>query len=117
MKPIGMWTLGRRTPSARLSRSQNSFQVTASGPPSSKTRFVASGLSSACAKYAPTSSAQIGWMRWRPEPMIGVTGATLASLRNVFRMPPSRAKTKLGRKITWSSPDACTSCSCCHLAP
>ena len=73
--------------------------------------------SSERAKYAPTSSIQMGWIRCSPEPMIGVTGATFASLRNVVRIPPSGPKTKLGRKITCSSPDSRVSRSISHLAP
>ena len=98
---------GRRWPSAPLSRDQNSFQVTTSGPPSSKVRFAASGFSTAAAKYAATSSIQIGWIRCVPGPTIGVTGASFACRRNCCSAPPSRPKTKLGRKITCSSPDAC----------
>ncbi len=31
-------------------------------------------------------------------------------------MPPSRPKTKLGRKIVWSMPEPATSCSSSHFA-
>jgi hypothetical protein len=79
-------------------------------------RFAAACSVTARAKYAPTSSAQIGWMRCRPLPMTGVTGVSRASFANVGRMPPSGPKMKLGRKITYGIPDAFTSCSMCHLA-
>ncbi len=49
--------------------------------------------------------------------MIGVTGAKRASLENVGRMPPSRSKTKLGRKMTYGMPLLSTACSISHLAP
>ena len=98
-------------------RVEQGGQETASGPPSSKRRFAAASSPTARAKYAATSSTQIGWMRCRPEPTIGVTGARRASLANVGRMPPSVPKTKDGRKITYGIPDAFTSCSICHFAP
>ena len=41
-------------------RSQSSFQVTTSGPPRSKVRFVAASSESDWAKKAATSSTQIG---------------------------------------------------------
>ena len=47
--PNGMWIDGRRTPSTRFSRSQNSFHVSASGPPISNVRFAAGSSSTACA--------------------------------------------------------------------
>src|SRR6266540_935889 len=100
MSPIGTCTLGRRIPRPRFSRSQNSFQLTASGPPTSNVRSTAASTSTAFAKYVPTSSAQIGWMRCVPRPTIGVTGASRASFANVGRMPPSLPKMKLGRKTT-----------------
>ena len=117
MSPIGMCTLGRLMPRIFFSRSQNSFQLTASGPPISNVRPIAVSSSTDFAKYAPMSSAQIGWMRCLPLPMIGVTGASRASFANVVRMPPSFAKMKLGRKITYGMPAAFTSCSICHFAP
>ncbi len=80
-------------------------------------RPTTSSRSTASAKYFATSSAQIGWMRWRPLPMIGVTGVSFASLANVGRMPPSGPKTKLGRKITYGMPEPCTCCSFSHFAP
>ena len=43
-------------------------------------------------------------MRCVPLPMIGVTGARRASFANVGRMPPSFAKMKLGRKMTYGMP-------------
>ena len=81
-------------------------QVTLSGPPSSKVRFAASGRSSAAAKYAATSSTQIGCERWRPAPITVTTGESRTCRTNVGSTPPSRPNTKLGRKITCSSPDA-----------
>ncbi len=117
MNAIGTWIDSRCTPSARFRRVHSSFQLTTSGPPSSNVRFAASGRSSAWAKNVPTSSTQTGWIRCFPEPTIGVTGATFASLRKVGRIPPSRPKTKLGRKITCSRPDSRTSPSCSHFAP
>src|SRR5437588_10159854 len=51
ISPIGTWTLGRRMPCTRLSRAQNSFHVTASGPPSSKRRPATSSRPTASAKY------------------------------------------------------------------
>ena len=62
------------------------------------------------------SSAQIGWIRRSPEPMIGVTGASFTSRRKVGMIPPSGPKMKLGRKMTWSMPEPLTSCSTSHLA-
>ena len=56
-------------------------------------------------------------MRWLPLPTIGVAGVSFASRTKVGRIPPSLPKTKLGRKITYGIPEACTSCSCCHFAP
>ena len=79
-------------PSASFSRDQNSFHVTASGPPSSKVRFAASGFSIAAAKYAATSSTQIGWIRCVPGPTIGVTGASFAIFLNCPSAPPSRSE-------------------------
>ena len=49
--------------------------------------------------------------------MIGVTGISFASFANVGRMPPSFAKMKLGRKMTYGIPAAFTSCSIAHFAP
>ena len=109
--------LGRLVPSAAFSRDQNSFHVTTSGPPSSNVRFAASGFSIDAAKYAATSSTQIGWIRCVPGPTIGVTGASFAIFLNCPSAPPSRPNTKLGRRMTCSSPDAFTSCSICHFAP
>ena len=68
-------------------------------------------------KYAARSPAQIGWIRCTPEPVIGVTGANRASLAKVGRIPPSRSKTKLGRKITYGMPAPSTACSISHFAP
>src|SRR5947209_5268737 len=48
--------------------------------------------------------------------MIGVTGARRASRMKVGRTPPSLPKTKLGRKITCSSPDSLTARSISHFA-
>src|SRR5947209_201639 len=48
--------------------------------------------------------------------MIGVTGANRASCLKVGRIPPSRPKTKLGRKITCSSPEPATVGSISHFA-
>ena len=48
--------------------------------------------------------------------MIGVNGANRANRTKVGRTPPSRPKTKLGRKITWSSPDSRTARSISHFA-
>ncbi len=64
--------------------------------------------STARAKYCARSSTQIGCSRCVPGPTIGVTGAKRASRTKVGRTPPSRPKTKLGRKITCSSPDSFT---------
>ena len=50
MSPTGTWMLGRRIPRAFFSRSQNSFQVTTSGPPSSNVLFVAASRSIALSK-------------------------------------------------------------------
>ena len=84
--------VGRREPSARFSRDQNSFQVTTSGPPSSNVRFAASGLSTPAAKYAATSSTQIGWIRCVPGPTIGVTGASFAICGTAASAPPLAAE-------------------------
>src|SRR5436309_10166271 len=116
IRPTGTWMLGRPMPRIRFTRSQNSFHDTASGPPTSNVLSIAASRSTARAKYAPMSSAQIGWIRCVPLPMIGVTGASLASLRKVGRIPPSFPKTKLGRKTTYGMPAAFTSCSISHLA-
>ena len=51
-----------------------------------------------------------------PGPTIGVTGAKRASRTNVGSTPPSFPKMKLGRKITYSSPDSLTARSISHLA-
>src|SRR5437879_4349940 len=60
-----------------FSRSQNSFQVTASGPPSSRIRPVAASRSIAREKYSATASAQIGWIRRRTP---GLAAPALAAL-------------------------------------
>ncbi len=104
-------------PRARFSRSQNSFQLTASGPPSSNSRFAASGLRTDSAKKAATSPIQMGWIRCVPAPGIGVTGVRRASRANVGRMPPSRPKMKLGRNVTHSRSASRTACSISHFAP
>ena len=89
ISPKGTCRLGRCAPCACFSRDQNSFQVTTSGPPSSNVRFAASGFSIAAAKYAATSSTQIGWIRCVPGPTIGVTGASFAIFLNWPSAPPS----------------------------
>ena len=61
------------------------------------------------------SSTQTGWIRCSPEPTIGVTGARRASFANSGNAPPSPLKTKLGRRITYSSPEPVTACSASHL--
>ena len=116
ISPIGTWTDGRRTPSVFFSRSQSSFHVTTSGPPSSKVLPPASGLSIEAAKYAATSSTQMGWIRCLPEPTMGVTGERRASCLNCCSAPPLSPKTKLGRKITCSSDEPFTTCSIAHFA-
>src|SRR5579864_320757 len=115
-RPTGTCTEGRRAPRIRFSRSQNSFHVGASGPPISNVRPVASGWSTACAKYSPTSSTQIGCSLICPFPTIGVTGANRARRTNVGRIPPSFPKTKLGRKTTYPRLDERTARSISHLA-
>ena len=57
---------GRRLPSTFAIVRYSSFHVTTSGPPSSNVWFAAAGRSTACAKYAATSSTQIGWIRCVP---------------------------------------------------
>ena len=116
MSPSGTWTDGRRIRRTRFKCSQNSFHETASGPPISNSPPVAVSRSTARVKYSATSSTQIGWMRWRPLPMIGVTGVSRASFTKVGRIPPSRPKMKLGRKITNVRPDPLTRCSVSHFA-
>ena len=53
---------------------------------------------------AATSSTQIGWSRRSPLPSTGVTGDQRTCRTKSGRTPPSRPKTKLGRKTTCSSP-------------
>ncbi len=78
-------------------------------------RPAASGRSSDSATARATSSTQTGWIRAVPSPMIGVTGARRARRRKVASAPPS-PKTKLGRRITNSSPDSRTACSISRFA-
>ncbi len=87
------------SPDVRAIRSYSSFQVTRSGPTRSKVRFAAAGRSTAPAKCAATSSTQIGWSRRSPLPRTGVTGDQRTCRTKSGKPPPSRPKTKLGRKI------------------
>ena len=90
--------------------------MTASGPPISNVRPAAAGVSTACAKNAPTSSTQIGCRRVFPSPTTGVSGLSFTWRTNIGSTPPSLPKTKLGRKITCSSPAPLTACSIAHFA-
>ena len=112
----GTCTSLRRLPSTFAIRRYSSFHVTVSGPPISKVRPAACGRSIAFAKYAATSSTQIGCDFCSPGPITVTTGESLTWRMNVGSTPPSRPKTKLGRKITYSSADPLTSCSICHFA-
>ena len=107
---------GRLLPSVRLSRAQNSFQLTTSGPPSSNVRFAASGLSIAGAKNSATSSTQIGWIRCVPEPTTGVNGASARSAERLQRAAVG-AEDEARPEDHVLEAGARTICSISHLAP
>jgi hypothetical protein len=75
----------------------------------------ASGLSTDAAKYAATSSIQIGWISLLPRRSTGVTGASARAAEG-GQDPAVAGEDEARRKITCSSRERATSCSISHFA-